>query len=50
MANQSKYLIFPDATYLINVAGEYKDVLGKDLLQAYLLSLIFDTPEHSETD
>jgi hypothetical protein len=50
MNNKSKYIIFPDAVYLINVAGEYRDVLGKELLQAYLTQEFFHTPEHSDTD
>lgn len=50
MAIKTKYIIIPDAVYLINVAGENRDVLGKDLLQAYLLEQIFNTPEHSDSD
>jgi hypothetical protein len=44
MTDKFRYHILPDKIYLIQVKDEIREVLGKDLLQAYLLQEIFGKP------
>ena len=41
MTDKFRYRIFPDKIYLIEVSGKTEEVLGKYILEAYIIERVF---------